>query len=1119
MGLTSSQEKVVNHIQGNILVSASAGSGKTHTLITRLIRLICQENVSVSDILAVTFTESAATDMKEKLREKLCEKISEGQTELNSQLVDLATADISTLHSFCARLIRSYFFVAGVSPDFKVLDEGESKIIKYESIDKAFREFYSSKEEWFLTLVDRHAYGRSDKNLKELILGLDKFINSEENPEKILVECLNYYTEENANKQLENYLLEIKEPFREGLEKVEMAKRVFEDAEKPKAVDLAQRLFLDMQAFINAPDAFEGAKYYGEYNLNKFEKVSEELLEYKKDLKDARDLFKQVTGDIKRIFGESKSEYYKRFNSAREHSEYLIKVITKFREIYQVEKLEENGLDFNDLEHFALKVLSDEQTRNSVSEKYKYIFVDEYQDTNGVQEALINKIQKNNVLMVGDVKQSIYGFRGCSSDFFSKKEKTMDGDGQSVVRLNENFRSSKAVIDVVNEIFNYCMTSSVYGEDYKGKSELVDGGVYPENAVGRVQIHFLQMGEKEKKQPEKPRIYDLTDLKQLQEKSEINTTASLITEIIDEELQKQYYDVKTKEMKPVTYGDIAVLTRNRNSKFVNELVSGLIAHGIPVSSEASVNVLDFPETKILVNLLKLIDCYSDDLPLACTLKSPIGNVTDEELFEIAIKYEDAFGRNGKGFYYAYKYYIDSFDTPLCKKLKEFDEYMARIRLLADFTGANGILKRVISEKNLNAYFLADRNGNDKIARIQRFVSVSISNGKVLTIKQFLNKIENCAEAFGLSYFATENTVKAMTIHMSKGLEFPVVIVCGLEKDFNKEDERKEILTDREYGFAVKSFDDDTRTKSDTPFREIIRRKQRLELIKEEMRLFYVATTRAKYSLHLTFLAKEDDRKEIFDGANNFMDFLPSSLPVTVHDENALRLCDIKKEPRKVLIGESDKQKEDEMSKNFAYLYPYLEQTTLPLKSNVTSATNLNFDDQPLTYVLFDEPSPDTERGTIAHKLLEYYDFNSGEPIEVQIKSLVSQGVLTEEQIGKINIDRINRAIIGKDFPDLNGFRLYREKSFICNVNANVIFPDKTTDEGVLIQGVIDLLAIKDNQAKIIDYKYSSLDQAGLKAKYKTQLELYSYAVEKVLKTHVSEQIIVNLFTGEIVKLT
>ena len=1126
-GLTPDQQQIVNHVQGNILVSASAGSGKTHTLISRVIKLIVDEGVSVSEILAVTFTEAAAREMREKLKDALSSKLFELKGEedslafnrLKTQLYELPTADISTLHAFCGRLIRSYFFAVGVSPDFKILDEGEAAALRNECINKAFRHFYELGEDWFFELVDRHARSRSDNNLKELVLSAYAFADSEAYPERLYRRHSLFYSEEGFNELLSAYKKSYVQNAERILVRASKVAEAIQIESLEKGTEFAFSLVNAIKKAVEMDDLYAFKAEFSDFKikLNFERKLSGKQEVLKELIVSLRKEFESLNKRFIRIIGKTRQDDFALAEKALEHTDNFVKIIEKFKEIYSETKREENVLDFNDLEHFALKILKEQEIRESVRKKYKFVFVDEYQDTNGVQDEIVSIIENDNLLMVGDVKQSIYGFRGCRSEFFSKKDSMMSVRGEKVVRLNYNFRSSKAVLEAVNTIFNYCMNEQIYGENYAGRSELIFGGLYPDGAEGRAELHLLHKEKKEQRAEEEPKIYNPLLASVEREESDVSDTAALVRKIIDEELKKEYYDVKEKRFKPITYGDIAVLTRAKNAKYVKELVAELSAkHGIPITSASDENVLDFTEIKLLVYALKAVDCFKWDLPLVAVLKSHIGGFVEEELFEIVSFYRDEVGKNDDAFSDAYEYYLNNANTPLRDRLESFNAYFNKLRSLADFIGANGVLKKLVSDKNLRAHFVACGDGEQKIKRLNRFISASIVNGKVLTVKEFLKRIESSPEAFGIAR-AGGDSVRAMTIHASKGLEFPVVIVCGLERGFNDSEENEEILHDRNYGFAVKSYDDQNREFNETLLRGVIRESMQEERVKEEMRLFYVAVTRAKYSLHLVCSAKSDLRSDVFYGADSFMDFIPQSMEAKVYTKWDVEFEKLEKEKRIVLIGKPNLSVVNKMKENFSFVYPHLCDTTLPLKNTVTAVAERNKMDEVLTHLLFEDECTDRERGNVAHKVMEHFDFNAREGIKEQAENLVKNGIITKEELSKINLERLGGALTDGVLEKIKGRKLYREKSFLVQIEAKQIF-DIESDEGVLLQGVIDLLVVDGKEASVFDYKYSSLDKQSLSKAYAKQLDLYAYAVEKVLNLKVKSKTLINLFTGEVVDI-
>ena len=1113
--LTKEQKIAINHDSGNILISASAGSGKTHVMIERLIKLITSKKTEVKRVLAVTFTDLAAGEMKEKLRKALIDQINKSKDEsLMSQLNDIGCADICTIDSFCARLIRTYFYQVGLVPDFKVLAEGQDVAIKRECIDQVFNKLYQDKEEWFLALTNRHKSNRTDDELKKFILVMHSkcFANSDSAYYQKLLD--KFYTAQGYRSLISLFKQEIDKELDVLIDFVGEAHRVFVNANDSKIDERCVQFLNDITRFREDSDIYS-AKKYADYKISfNCGKKLPEITKAKAIISRAKDIFTKIISTICTGFTDLETDEKKALRQA-EHLGWLYQLTFKFDQAYKDAKKQEKGLDFTDLERYAEQILQDEKVREEIKNRYDYIFVDEYQDVNDVQENLISLLANDNVFMVGDAKQSIYGFRGCKPKAFIEKYNHMKRTGETTVELNHNFRSCQNVIDLVNRIFNFSMTENSFGMSYEKTSQLQAGGTYPSHACGRVQLHSIKMPSRQEKEIEQPRVYNILDEIKKKDVEKESHTANLLASIIREELRKDYFDAKKGEYLPVRFKDITILTRNRANAYVKDVVRGLKGCGIPVKSVVQDNALDSPEIKMMIEVVKLIDNFSCDIPLATTLKSPIGNFTDEELAKIVLNYKDNVKEKAKKtdtFYNAFIYCVQNLDDQVSLKAKAFYEYFSNIRRLAQFMGAHGILNKLVIDKDIEQYLYASTGGESKVNRLHVFISQAKTPEKTLSIKEFLLKIKRNYEAFSISENKDEDAVTVMTMHSSKGLEFPVVIVCGLEKSMNgrKEDD---VLFDQELGFALDDYDDKNKIVRQTPFKAIFRQRLATQTVKEELRLLYVALTRATYSLHITFTQSADKRSSVFMGASKFIDYIPSDIEVATYDYQDLEGQKVVVEPKKVLVGKVDEQKKKDMLDKFSYQYPYLLDTILPLKNSVTKATHTQDEDTPLTHVLLTEECPDIEKGIIAHKIMEHLDFSKRENYLEQVDQMILKGIITLEQKQKVNLDRIGRALTSKAFDGIDKMTLLREKQFIVQIPANQVFDTQST-ENVLLQGVIDLLAYKDNEAIIVDYKYSSLEQNSLLRKYKQQLDLYEYALYTATGIKTTKKVLINLFTGD-----
>lgn len=1111
--LKEEQKQAIFHDDGNILVSASAGSGKTFVMIERAIRLICEGKAKVREILAATFTEAAASEMKERLKKALSKKIAQGETRLAEQLSDIYTADICTLHAFCGRLIRTYFFVAGVSPDFKITDEDEASVLREEAMEKTFKEYYDAKEDWFLKLTDRYKSKRTDKSLKDIIFSLYDYCESEKDAEAFMRKSLDFYTESGFNRIKKEYADYFNKQIAPAERDLKFALDGFVSCECESGKTFAEGLLCDIAA-IKEKGVYATKNYVKRNVPSALNKPKENVAKYKEKAVAARDALDTLAKRFSANLNDEESDF-SALGALKENTCDLFKLTRRFGEIYAEKKREENALDFTDLERYALRVLDDEETRHAVKSRYKYVFVDEYQDVNGVQEEIISRVSDDNLFMVGDVKQSIYGFRGCRPEIFSNKMSKMTENGEKVVSLNCNFRSSDAVIKTVNEIFSYSMTKEYFGQDYKTSSMLVSGGLYGEDKDGRTELHLL-LKQAEKREKEQPRIYDVLSEFQKEENENESDIAALVANVIRGELGKEYYDVKSERFKRVEYSDVVILARNKTGAYVEKLVSGLVARGIPVASEVKQNICDFPETATLIDALKLIDCFINDVPLVSVLKSAIGGFTEEDLAEIALYYADNCDDKRGGFYKAFEFYEKNAEGELNKRVKDFIAYFDEIRFLSDYFGAGGVLSRIVTDCKYEEYLLSEPDGEKKVKRVKRLLSLTRREGKKYTVAEFLKKAQNGGDSFTVSECGGENNVRVMTIHASKGLEFPVVIACGLERKTNSREESADVLSDRDYGFAVRYYDEN-RTFSETPLRGLVKEKLRENRMKEELRLFYVATTRAAYALHLTFEGKVDKRKDEFVGADKFLDYVPADIPVTEWNDGDFGLAEKTVNPRRILFGRTDDAAIAEMKKNFSYRYPYLEDCGLPLKTAVTAANRI-YAEEIYEKSRSARGETDERKGITAHKIMELLDFSKAENFDEQIKTMINEGQIDEEQLSGVNLDRIKSAVLSEALGLVVGRTLYREKSFIAQVPAREIF-DVKSDEPILIQGVIDLMAENEKDIIIIDYKYSAASPSVLERRYKKQLDLYSATAESLLGKKVVSKILVNLFSGETIEIS
>ena len=1130
--MTEAQKRAVESLGKNVLVSASAGSGKTFVMIERIIRLILEENVDVSNVLAVTYTKLAASEMKQKLVKAVIGRINEGKDieRMRKTLAEIPTADISTIHSFCLNLLKTYFYAAGVDPDLSVLDDAKARELSALALDEAFNELYESKNESFLKLVRVLRRFRGDSLLKKEVLDLFAKSISESDPNAFLDGCKNAVCIENYE-IYENFLLET-------YKKQLLAEESCYNSLKSdllgystnklavKLLSVLDEVWAKVEYCLKATTLQEllSASKISTSSIPGDKTDDGAVLQIKDEASKLKKRITKICEKIEGTFPSDRDTDLNRYLETKETIGAMVDTVKLYRQKFYALKQKEGSLDFNDLEHKTLELLKNNpDILSAVKEKYKYIFADEYQDVNGVQEEILTLISNDNLFMVGDVKQSIYAFRGCNPDIFANKfnDYLADSTLGEAISLDKNFRSSDKVLSAVNKVFSSVITREHGGVEY-ANNPMLRGGLY-EEGYGEAVLHVIETEKADKKPIEG--LYDLVKEATATETDEDFYEGALVTKIILSELEKTLYDEKTKTTRPVTLSDIAVLTRS-SSGYTDEIISHLIREGVPVVSESKANILEYPEIKLLTDILKLIDFYADDPPLASVLKSAVGKISDEELAKIrAFGLEKITTKDKPSFLACVEVYQASGeDETLKNKLNFFKDYFDKIRILSEFLGAGELLAKIMRETGLDLEIACRNLGKARLARVERFIAESTCNGKSLTVSEFLDKITSSESFDATSEVAGTDAVKVMSMHSSKGLEYPIVIIPGLHKKFNVKDDAQEILFSRKYGLAVYHYDEQKMERNSTLARTFFKRVASLERANEEARVFYVAMTRAKARLHLvsTKSIKESRGDGDYLSTSNFTDFLSlKDMPVKNYEQSELSIGD-DRIVKTVELTDGRQSLTDLIFKNLTFEYPFEVDVGLPLKASVTSvnarnreALEANLDKQRKAPHLLN-PEELLAEGTAYHKFLELCDFND-KNANNQLIRLLNEGKISKEQAEKLNAELLNKILALPVWDSLNGYKLYKEQPFLTTFTARELYGEDS-DAEILVQGIIDLIAVKDGKVILVDYKTSDHTAEKLKADYSTQLLLYKKAIEKCLNLIVERSYILSLKTGELVEI-
>lgn len=1103
------QRQIIDFDKGNMVVSASAGSGKTTVMINRIINLIVHEKAEIGEILAVTFTKMASKEISARIAEALWAEIKNGNCDrarLKRQLDDLSMASISTVHGFCSNLIKTYFYVADVDPKFAIASESQSAELKQNAINEVFEELYANDDARVKALLGAFVAKRSDAELKSTIISIFNYSQNFSDSKKFLQDSLNFYTEQGFEDVFNRLIGEYCQIF-EGLRLslMDLAERATECAIDSNA-DYFNYVASQLELMSQSRTPSQILSIYNDIlfkrpNIktdDKTEKVEQFIADYN-HLRDKK--LAKFMDDFAKTFSAGKDALLRDTLDCYPLVENVINVVNLFAEKFAQLKAELGVLDYNDLEHYALKVLSNNEICAEVAQRYKYIFVDEYQDTNGVQETIFSLIERNNLFIVGDLKQSIYAFRGCNPSIFLHRINACKNSENVHVNLDKNYRSAPNVIKAVNNVFCGVMTSQLSGIDY-ASNPMISCDNYGEN-LGEAFLHVLPKTEREK--TEISGVYSIKKhLENLRVSSRMGEEM-LIADIIEQELgfvdgtPKTFFDVKTKTVKDVSFGDITVLTR-KNQGLSDRIVAELIKRSIPVANESRRSIAEYPEIKLMMGLLEHIVNPVSDIPLATVLSSAVGGFSANELAKI---------RSAKqrcSFYDVAKFYAQTQTDLLAKKLAEFFAYFEKIRLIAQFDTASKVLKKVVVERGLEVDVLSGKLGKVKLSRINRFISV----GENMSAFEMHQKIDVLLKPISVSEVANGNAVRVLSQHSSKGLEYPIVILAETSAPFSSESSKPKILVDRYFGLGVKKYDRNNMTATDTLLRKYIKFKLSQEQVVDEMRLFYVALTRAKYRLHVITKNRlsQTHRFERFALASRMDEFLAVSDFCIAPEWQPLQKQE--KLRRVAILGNPDSAEVEKISKYLNFEYKFAGDTTLHLKRSVTSATkdaelSVNQDEKTVDIPALFNYQP-MEVGTAYHRFLEGCNFN-GNAVE-QFEKMLESRFLTADQASLLSVDKLENLLKMDIFKKISGCKLFREQPFIVNAPCSLLGLNGT--ENVLLQGIIDLLAVDGENAFIIDYKYSVKSDQNLLQTYKKQVELYAYAVEKVLHYKIKGKYLVNL---------
>lgn len=893
---TNEQQAVIDSRDCNLLVAAAAGSGKTAVLVERIIQMITDRDnsIDIDKLLVVTFTNAAASEMRERIGDAIGKALDKNpeNKHLQGQLVLLNKASITTIHSFCLEVIKSNFHKINLDPNFRIGDTTECTLLKQEAIEEVFEQLYVEQDEGFLNLVESYAERRGDSNLQDIILRIYNFAMASPNPRQWLEFSADQF---NIDKNFEfsnsiwaKAILDTVKIEVSGME-VSMAKALEElqDIEELETyLDKFKSDYNGIKRILEAcnktwDDAFKAMVSMKFENYTKgVKRIPKDAPTYITDIKKkADDIRKKAKKSIESMIV---STFCKENEDINDELRYLYNVaksisetVIKFEEAYDNKKREKGIIDFNDIEHFALKILTEKDDNGNdipsdialgYRDKFYEIFIDEYQDSNLVQEVLLStiaKIKTPNRFMVGDVKQSIYRFRQAKPEIFLKKYADYDTEKGYLYRkimLYKNFRSREEVVDCANYIFENIMSLHIGEIDYTEEERLNLGAIFKENTneeaivAGPSEIHIMQSKLKsedssEEKENESNEEEEEVDNIQLEARMVGKIIKDLMHPKEDGKIQ-MVYDKKLDDYRPVQFKDIVILLR-ATSAWAPVFADELMNMDIPTYADTGIGYFDTIEIKTIISLLQVIDNPMQDIPLLAVLKSPICGFTPEDLIDIRI--EDG----QKSFYEALEIFSQNEDEK-ANKCIEFINKLKDYKEKSLYMSTDEFLWYLYTKTGYYAYVGAlpggsQRQANLKILfeRAKQFEETSFKG--IFNFINFISKLRKSNTDMGSAKTLGENAnvVRIMSIHKSKGLEFPVVICSGMGKNFNTQDFKKDILYHHNLGYGPQVVDYERRISYPSIAKEALKSKINIENLSEEMRVLYVAFTRPKEKLIIT----------------------------------------------------------------------------------------------------------------------------------------------------------------------------------------------------------------------------------------------------------------------------
>lgn len=1137
----------------NILVSAAAGSGKTAVLVERVIKKITDSKnpVDIDKLLIVTFTNNAASEMKFRITKSLKEILRNEPFNQNAQrqLNLMPNAKICTIDSFCINLVRENFFELGINQDFTNLDENEASLLEDEIISNLTDELFENNDEEFIKLVEQFNTPGNEKPFINAVKKVRRFIYAQPFPYSWAYKMSELY---NSNTAFENskWFEYIKD---EADYLISIAKKcannnlaLLNQIDDSKLNEKFENLFLNDKSLIdNVSDllntSWDDLVKLGFPSFARLVSTAKLDKELASEIKANRNTYTNIIKkEIPAFLICSKEDYVKSLNTLYPIIKKLIDFVKIVDARLMVEKNERNSYSFSDTEHFAINLLFNpdgdkiikKELADRLSAEFEEILVDEYQDTNEAQDLLFAYLSNgHNLFTVGDVKQSIYRFRLAMPNIFNSRRKlytdynSNDNEKSSKIILDKNFRSSKGICEYVNFIFSKVMSERVGELDYDAQNRLNFGADYKKNDIPSAQIHILDGAKGEE-----------TDTREAMQ------IAKLIRKKIDSKEQIKDGD----EYRDIRYSDFAILFRSMKNH-VDSYVKVFTDMSIPVQCDNSSNLFENNEIKLILSLLRTIDNPTKDISLLSTMMSPVYAFTADELAQIRIE------NKRKNFYFSV---VNSQN----EKVLNFLEDIKNLKKLSVTMSVSNFIRYLVENKGIVAFINAMGNGEQRYQNILALISFAqkFDSGVNIGLTSFIRYIDKIIDTDkGIDsksiVSGKDDAVTIMTVHHSKGLEFPICVLAGAARSYNTGELTENLLINTVYGFGLKVHNEERMYNIQSIPYSVIKSKSANELMSENLRVLYVAMTRAKEQF-ITFISCQNIERKMQTLYSKLIagEITPYAVKSCKSDADIILLCSLFHQNAGQLrelagcrlfanpadfdmsidIDKSEGFEEDEIkpekaeyqegtvkeiAEKLSYKYDYS-----PL-SNVTSkmtASSLDDSDTNFEYITSSKPAfmnkaemTPAMRGTAMHTFMQFCNYNlAKDNLDKEIENIVSGGFITEEQGKSLDKKRLasffNSPLAKRMF---NSDKIYREIKVSTFLSANEVY-GIDFDDKILVQGIADCVFEESGQLVLVDYKTDRVnDENELLERYKKQLTFYKYAIEKTLKMPVKEAMLYSFY--------